>query len=148
MMALQSKETVFLLVEDDEVDVMAMQRAFRKQKLANPLWVAGDGIEALEILRGEHASKPKPSSAIVLLDLNMPRMNGHEFLDAIRKDPSLKRLVVFILTSSAHEGDISQAYSKQVAGYIVKNDFANGGLSKALDLLDNYWRVVELPALD
>lgn len=147
MMPTQSTETAFLLVEDDEVDVMAMQRAFRKHKLANTLLVAGDGIEALDILQGRHPSIPKPPSAIVLLDLNMPRMNGHEFLDAIRQDPTLKRLVVFVLTSSAHTGDIAQAYSNHVAGYIVKDSFTDGGLTQALDLLDNYWRVVELPEI-
>lgn len=142
------KETTFLLVEDDEVDIMAMKRAFKKHKIANDLLIAQDGIEALEILQGCHPTQPRPSSAIVLLDLNMPRMNGHEFLNAIREDEKLKSLVVFVLTSSAHEIDIAQAYSNHVAGYIVKADFAHGGLTQALELLDNYWRVVELPPLN
>ncbi|MGB0965900.1 MAG: response regulator [Litorivicinus sp.] len=140
-------ETVFLLVEDDEVDIMAMKRAFRQHKIANDLVVTQDGMMALEVLNGTHATIPRPSSAIVLLDLNMPRMNGHEFLDAIRQDERLKSLVVFVLTSSAHDSDIQQAYSNHVAGYIVKSDFANGGLTQALELLDHYWRVVELPPL-
>lgn len=140
-----NKETVFLLVEDDEVDIMAMRRAFAKHKLANELWVARDGVEALSILVGEHNEYPRPESVIVLLDLNMPRMNGHEFLTSVRNNQELKRLVVFVLTSSDHQTDITQAYEHHVAGYIVKSDVATGGLAGALELLDHYWRVVELP---
>ncbi len=135
----------FLLVDDDEVDIISMQRALKKQKIANPLLVARDGIEALEILHGTHEVFRRPHSVIVLLDLNMPRMNGHEFLNAIRGDATLSQLVVFVLTSSRHERDIHQAYEQNVAGYIVKEDLNNGGLSHALGLLDKYWRVVELP---
>ena len=138
-------DTTFLLVEDDEVDVMAMKRAFTRQKLANELWVATDGLGGLDILQGKHGTYPRPESVIVLLDLNMPRMNGHEFLAAVRDDPSLNRLVVFVLTSSDHQTDIAQAYDQHVAGYIVKTDVGTGGLYRALELLEHYWRVVELP---
>ncbi len=141
-------EVSFLLVDDDEIDVISMQRAMKKQRIVNPLLVARDGVEALEILRGQHPDTPRPASVIVLLDLNMPRMNGHEFLNAIRGDESLSRLVVFVLTSSRHERDIHQAYEQHVAGYIVKDDISNGGLAKALGLLDSYWRVVELPVTE
>ena len=141
----EQPQVSFLLVDDDEVDVISMQRALKKQNIANPLLVARDGIEALEILHGTHSVYRRPHSVIVLLDLNMPRMNGHEFLKAIRGDATLSQLVVFVLTSSRHERDIHQAYEQHVAGYIVKEDLNNGGLADALGLLDKYWRVVELP---
>lgn len=78
-----------LLVEDDEVDVLAIQRALKKKRVVNALAVAKDGIEALEILRGENGHQVLPRPHIILLDLNMPRMNGLEFLEVIRADPTL-----------------------------------------------------------
>ncbi|RUP22418.1 response regulator, partial [Methylobacterium sp.] len=73
-----------LLVDDDEVDVQGLKRAFKKSKIGNPITVARDGIEALEILRGQNGRERLPKPHLVLLDLNMPRMNGIEFLEAVR----------------------------------------------------------------
>ena len=88
-----------LLVEDDAVDAEAIQRAFRQQRIANPFVVVRDGVEALAALRGERGPLV-PHPFLVLLDVNMPRMNGIEFLEALRADPVLSRTVVFVLTTS------------------------------------------------
>lgn len=133
-----------LLVEDDEVDVMSVKRAFRELKIANPMTEAKDGIEALEILRGVNGYVPIPHPLIILLDLNMPRMGGLEFLDELRKDPDLHRCVVFIMTTSADERDRVRAYDKNVAGYLLKHDPGRSFMD-AIAMLQHYWRVVELP---
>ena len=133
-----------LLVEDDEVDVQGFKRAFAKSRIGNPITVARDGIEALEILRGENGQAKLPKPHLILLDLNMPRMNGLEFLEAIRADEDLKTSVVFMITTSKAEEDKARAYEKNVAGYIVKQDPANTFM-KAVELLEHYWKIVEFP---
>lgn len=129
-----------LLVEDDEIDAMGVQRAFAAMKLANPLHRARDGIEALDILRSSRITPPY----IVLLDLNMPRMNGIEFLEAIRDDEELCSAVVFVLTTSKHDEDVAKAYKKNIAGYIVKSSIDHE-FNELLSFLDAYWKIVELP---
>lgn len=138
------KEVKLLLVEDDDVDVLAIKRAIKKLRIANDLYTAKDGIEALELLRGENGRAKLELPYIILLDLNMPRMGGLEFLDVIRSDPELNTAIVFVMTTSADEQDIFAAYSKHIAGYIVKSD-AEQTFVKALEMLDNYWRIIELP---
>jgi hypothetical protein len=89
-----------LLVDDDEVDVMNVQRAFKKNNIINPLYIAGNGLEALELLRGSATTPPIPNTRrLILLDLNMPKMNGLEFLRTIREDPELRHLTVVVLTT-------------------------------------------------
>ncbi len=134
-----------LLVDDDEVDVQGLRRAFAKSKIANPITVARDGIEALEILRGENGRTKLDKPHLILLDLNMPRMNGIEFLEAIRADKDLRSALVFMVTTSKTEEDKARAYGHHVAGYIVKQDPANTFL-QAVSLLEHYWRIVEFPA--
>lgn len=133
-----------LLVEDDEVDVQGLKRAFAKSRIGNPITVARDGIEALEILRGENGQAKLAKPHLILLDLNMPRMNGLEFLEAIRADEDLKTSVVFMITTSKAEEDKARAYEKNVAGYIVKQDPANTFM-QAVVLLEHYWKIVEFP---
>jgi CheY-like chemotaxis protein len=133
-----------LLIDDDDVDVMAVKRAFRKAKIANPLHVARDGIEGLTLLRGDADTPPIPRPYIVILDLNMPRMDGLEFLTELRKDPVHHGAVVFVLTTSKADEDRAASYDKNVAGYIVKSDVGEGFLN-VTQLLDSYWRVVLLP---
>lgn len=137
-------EVTLLLVDDDEVDVMAVKRALRELKIANPLVRAADGIDALEILRGESGKATLAAPYIVLLDLNMPRMGGLEFLDQLRSDPLLQRTIVFVMTTSAAEEDRIRAYDRHVAGYILKHSAAHTFLD-ALTMLEHYWRVIELP---
>jgi CheY-like chemotaxis protein len=108
-----------LLIEDDDVDIMNVKRAFKKNNVQNPLTVAEDGLKALEILKSLKANN-EPVPKIILLDLNMPRMGGIEFLTELRKDEELKDISVFVMTTSSEETDIVDAYRLNVAGYIVK----------------------------
>jgi CheY-like chemotaxis protein len=133
-----------LLVEDDEVDVQGLKRAFNKGRIGNPITVARDGIEALEILRGLNGHEKLPKPHLILLDLNMPRMNGIEFLEEIRADEDLKSSVVFMITTSKADEDKARAYGHNVAGYIVKQDPANTFM-EAVSLLEHYWKIVEFP---
>ena len=136
------QETVtVLLVEDNQIDVEAVVRAFGERKIANPMVVAKDGREALEILRTP-GKVPRPF--LTLLDLNMPRMNGIEFLAELREDSLLRDSVVFVLTTSKSDEDRAAAYDANIAGYIVKSDVGRGFL-KLVELLDKYWHVVVLP---
>ena len=132
-----------LLVEDDEIDAEAVIRSFQRQRIANPLVHVQNGCEALSVLRGEkgHARLPRPY--LILLDINMPQMNGLEFLNAIRQDEDLKRSVVFVLTTSNRDEDKLAAYGQQVAGYIVKSNVGHDFM-EVLQLLNNYQFVVEL----
>lgn len=130
-----------LLVEDDEVDVMNVRRAFRTNRIANPLYVAENGEEALRMLRGGEVPSER---RLVLLDLNMPRMNGIEFLRALRADPELSLTTVVVLTTSNDERDRVDAYQLNVAGYILKPvTFQN--FCEAMATLNNYWSLVEMP---
>ncbi len=141
---MSTRETVnVLVVDDDEVDVMMIQRAFERTKVVNKIVFASDGIEALELLRGESiAAIPRPY--LVLLDINMPRMNGIEFLEALRSDENLKDTTVFVLTTSADKRDQCAAYRENVAGYIVKSNTGEE-FTDLVQLIDHYSRVVELP---
>ena len=131
------------LVEDDAIDAEAIQRAFRQHRIANPFVVVRDGVEALAALRGE-SEVEVPHPYVVLLDVNMPRMNGIEFLDAIRADPALSRTIVFVLTTSDREEDKVAAYEHNVAGYILKSR-AGEDFLEVVKLLRVYWRLVEFP---
>ncbi len=133
-----------LLVEDDDVDAEAVTRALKRQKLPNKLIHAGDGIEALNALRGYDGNEPLKQPYLILLDLNMPRMNGIEFLRAIRQDAELKRSVVFVLTTSNQQEDKMAAYNQQVAGYIVKANLTND-FSDITKLIEQYQLIIDLP---
>jgi len=130
-----------LLVEDDDVDVMNVKRAFKKNHIANPLWLAGNGLEGLEVLRG---GKMPRERRLVLLDLNMPKMTGIEFLRELRADPDLQGTPVVVLTTSDDERDRVEAYNLNVAGYILKPvTFVN--FVEAMATLNKYWTLVEMP---
>lgn len=130
----------FLIVDDDEVSVMAVRRALARQGIENPVVEARDGLEALTILR-DQLRRPY----VVLLDINMPRMNGLELLAELRDDPGLLDTVVFILTTSDAPQDLAQAYAHNVAGYILKED-AYKSIAEAVSLLDLYTGTVVLPS--
>ena len=133
-----------LVVEDNNFDVRMLQRAMRMAGVDLPMRVANNGLEALEVLRGtaDQAGLPRPN--VVLLDINMPRMNGHEFLSEIRVDDALKNLVVFVHSTSCAPNDISQAYARNVAGYIVKEGRIESSVED-LKMLLSYTDRVELP---
>ncbi|MFN5319138.1 MAG: response regulator [Bacteroidia bacterium] len=133
-----------LLVEDDEVDVMNVKRAFQKNNLTNPLYHAGNGIEALSMLRGEDGQAAIPIPRIILLDLNMPRMGGIEFLYELRKDEHLKNISVFVMTTSNEDKDKVDAYKLNVAGYILK-PLSMENFVSAVSILKNYWTLCEYP---
>lgn len=139
-----SEEVTLLVVEDDDIDAMAIDRSFKKLRLANTLVRAKDGVEALEFLRGENGQEQITRPYMLLLDLNMPRMNGIELLAELRKDPDLSDTVVFILTTSAADKDKVAAYHQNVAGYIVKSEIKNTFLN-VIELLNCYWKIVTLP---
>ena len=138
----QYQQVTILLVDDDDVDYMAVQRAMQQLRLLNPIVRARDGIEALSILTSVDGIK---GPYLILLDLNMPRMNGFEFLEQIRSDPSLSSSVVFMLTTSSTDEDRMKAYSHHVAGYMVKTDMKDG-FNNIFNMLEGYWRIVELPS--
>lgn len=132
-----------LLVEDDEVDIMNVKRAFKKNKISNPLFIARNGIEALAMLRGdENTQKLDPLPKVILLDLNMPKMGGLEFLHQIRNDPALKSISVFVMTTSDEESDKVTAYNLNVAGYILK-PLSFERFVQAVSILNHYWKLCE-----
>jgi CheY-like chemotaxis protein len=142
---LEPRTAQLLHVEDDDLCIMGLVRAFKKAKIANPISFAHDGIDALEMLRGTNGCVRLPRPYLILLDLNMPRMDGVELLKELRKDEDLKKSIVFIMTTSGTDEDKIKAYNLGVAGYILKTNPANAFL-EATALLDTYWRVVEFPA--
>jgi CheY-like chemotaxis protein len=133
-----------LLVDDDEVDVMNVQRAFKKNNIRNPLYIASNGLEALDLLRGQAGQAIPGPRRLVLLDLNMPKMSGLEFLRAIREDPALRSLTVVVLTTSDDERDRIEAYNLNVAGYILK-PVTFTAFVEAMATLNKYWTINEFP---
>ena len=113
-------DAVILLVEDDRVDIMTVQRALRKTNISNPLYVARTGVEALGMLRGDGFPRIEPTPSLILLDLNLPKMGGIEFLKELRADPLLQSMQVKVLTSSNEPGDRAAAFKYEVDDYIVK----------------------------
>lgn len=143
---MQDQVINILLVEDDEVDVMNVQRAFKKYKITNPLYIAANGLEALAMLRSQNGKPPQvpESRRLVLLDLNMPKMNGLEFLQELRKDKQLKSTPVVVLTTSDEDKDRIEAYNLNIAGYILKPvTFSN--FAEVMITLNKYWALCEMP---
>ena len=130
-----------VLVEDDEVDVMTVKRAFTKANITNPVFVAHNGIEALELLRKDDVPA---SRRLVLLDVNMPRMNGIEFLREVRADPKLQHLSVVVLTTSNEERDRVDAYKLNVAGYLLK-PVTFQQFAEVMSTINMYWALMEMP---
>lgn len=130
-----------LLVDDDDVDVMNVRRAFKKANITNPIFTASNGIEALEVLR--HDRIP-PGRRLILLDINMPKMNGIEFLRELRSDPELASHSVVVLTTSNEDRDRIEAYQLNVAGYLLKPvtfvEFVD-----VMATLNEYWTLMEMP---
>lgn len=134
-----------LLVEDNPDDVALTVRSFKKARMQNRVSVAGDGVEALAFLRreGQYAEAPRPD--IILLDLNLPRMNGHELLQIVKTDPALKDIPVIILTTSKSEEDILSTYKLHSNCFITKpvlmEDF-----DRVIRTIQDFWFIiVKLP---
>ena len=143
---MENKKLNILLVEDDEVDVMNVKRAFQTKNITNPLYIASNGIEALKLLRGETSSFPKipRQRRIILLDLNMPMMGGLEFLYELRADSNLKRIPVIILTTSDEDKHRIDAYNFNVAGYLLKS-VQSSQFIESIAIFNKYWSMCEIP---
>jgi CheY-like chemotaxis protein len=129
-----------LLVEDDSVDVMTVKRAIKDLEVAGELIPTGDGEEALAYLKDEGNAKPR----VILLDLNMPKMNGTEFLKIVKADESLKKIPVIVLTTSNSEQDIAKSFELGAAGYMVKSvDYKK--FVEIIKTIDLYWTLSKLP---
>ncbi len=136
-----------LLAEDDDVDVRVVQRSFKKRNLGHPIFVARDGVEALARLRGEDGHPPLEQPLLILLDLNMPRMGGIDFLAELRRDPELAKSIVFVLTTSNNEGDRVAAYDQHIAGYLLKTD-AGVDMENHVPMLEEFLEHVQFPVSD
>jgi len=124
---------------------MNVQRAFKKNNIQNPLYLAKNGLEGLAMLRGTDGQEMiRPRPQIILLDLNMPQMNGLEFLKELRSDPELKSISVFVMTTSKDDKDRFEAYNLNVAGYIIK-PVSFEKFVEAVSILDSYWKLCEQP---
>jgi two-component system, chemotaxis family, response regulator Rcp1 len=139
------KPVQILMVEDNDGDVFLTTEALKEAKIANCVHIVHDGVEALEFLRGEgkYATAPRPD--LILLDLNLPRMDGREVLAAIKPDAELCRIPVVVLTSSSAEQDVLRSYELHANCYIVKPvDFS--GLMEVVKSIEDFWlTVVRLP---
>ncbi|HMR66370.1 MAG TPA: response regulator [Anaerolineae bacterium] len=133
-----------LLIEDDDVEAEAVQRAFKQRHMLNALTIVPDGLEAFKVLRGEEGRRRLPHPYVILLDLNLPRMGGLEFLQAVRRDPQLRTSTIFVFTTSNRNEDKTAAYNELVAGYLVKSK-AGPNFENLIGLLDFYHRLAEFP---
>lgn len=138
----KNTDVVVVVVDDDMIDRRSIERALRERHIPNPIAEARNGIEALKVLR----SLLPTQEALVILDINMPLMDGHEFLREIRADAQLKKTVVFVLTTSDQKSDQLKAYDQQAAGYLIKKG-QDGSFDQIMDLLDRYLRTVDFPRL-
>lgn len=129
-----------LLVEDDTVDVMTVKRAFKQLKIQNPLEVKANGEEALQWLNTHRDSLPY----LILLDLNMPKMNGIEFLEIVKQDTLLKMIPVVVLTTSEDQKDRMDSFKLSVAGYMVKSHSYPKFL-QVIGSINEYWENSEIP---
>ena len=138
---------VILMAEDDEHDIVATKRAWKKHHIANPLYIVNDGEECLDFLhqRGKY-SEPgaAPRPGIVMLDIKMPKMDGLAVLKQIREDDEMRHLPVIILTTSKAEEDRIRGYDLGVNAYIVK-PVGFDSFSEAVNTISLFWQLVELP---
>jgi CheY-like chemotaxis protein len=128
-------------VDDDEVDVMTVKRAFARANISNPIFVATNGLEALEMLRKDAMPARR---RLILLDINMPKMNGIEFLRELRADPALQSETVVALTTSNADRDRVEAYKLNVAGYLLK-PVTFQQFAEVMATINKYWALMEMP---
>jgi CheY-like chemotaxis protein len=129
-----------LLVEDDTVDAMTVKRALRDLKVTNPVAHVTNGEEALDYL--QDVTKPKP--CLILLDINMPKMNGIELLQVLKAHVDLQRIPVIMLTTSTNDRDIIQSFHLSAAGYMIKPvDYKQ--FMETIRTINAYWRLSRLP---
>lgn len=142
---MSERSLTILHIEDDHVDKMVIERVIKRLNITNNLLHASNGEEALELLRRENGkSVPDPLPNVILLDINMPRMNGLEFLKELRADEKLCSISVFVMTTSNDDADRAEAYRLNVAGYILKPVDINQ-FETTFQILANFWKIVEWP---
>ena len=142
---MNNRPTTFLVVDDNELDVEKIMRGFSRINVSNQVVCAGNGYEAFDVLRGANGREKISTPFVILLDVNMPRMNGFEFLKELRADEALAHVPVFILTTSDTQEDVDTAYGFNVCGYIVK-PVAMDKMLEALATLNMYWTLSALPS--
>ncbi|MGY4308061.1 CheY-like chemotaxis protein [Bradyrhizobium sp. USDA 4369] len=140
----RARAVTILLVDDDDGDAKSVQRAFKSARIINPLLRASDGVDALDMLRGTNGKTRLSSPIVLLVDINMPRMNGIELVKELRLDAELHRTIVFILTTSSRDEDKLASYDLNVAGYILK-EHVGDRFHNLVELMAGYWRIVEIP---
>ena len=133
-----------VLVEDNDFDVKRVERGFARLGQDRRILRARDGVEALRIVRGEDEENLPQKPFVVMLDLNMPRMGGLEFLDEIRSDSQLRETPVFVVTTSDFHRDIRNAHARMISGYIIKPDTA-AEMITVLQALDSFWTKCVFP---
>ncbi len=138
------KNVNILLVDDDLVDVVGIKTALEESGVANPVYVASDGVIALEMLRGTGKTKLLPYPFLILLDLNMPRMNGIEFLKELRADKDFHDTIVFVLTTSNEDKDKIAAYEFNIAGYMLKSEVGEDFV-RLISLLKEFKILIQFP---
>lgn len=142
---MEDRRLNLVLVDDDAVDIMAVERAFQKDHLTPALYIARNGLEALAMLRGEGPLPKVPvQRRLILLDLNMPKMGGIEFLRELRADDNLRAIPVIVLTTSDQDSDKLETYKLNVAGYILK-PITLARFVDAIATLHQYWMLNEMP---
>jgi CheY-like chemotaxis protein len=140
-------KVVILLVEDDDIDAEAVTRGLAEAKIGNPLIRARDGAEALEMLCGTNGRQKMRPPYLLLVDINMPKIDGLELVRRIRSDRALQRTIIFMLTTSDSDRDLTAAYNAHVAGYIVKTNGADR-FSKLARMLEYYLEIVAPPTAE
>ncbi|MFT6022988.1 MAG: CheY-like chemotaxis protein [Ascidiaceihabitans sp.] len=118
---MRNETTSFLFVDDDAVSIAKFKRFMTEAGINNPLFTASDGVQALEILRGQGGHEKLQQPYLVILDLSMPRMDGFEFLDVVRADPDLKDIIIYMMTTSENQADIESALERGADGYFPKD---------------------------
>ena len=135
-----NNKSAILIIEDDRIDTTTIKRAFKANNITNRLVFAGDGEDALKYLNDPDVKKP----GIILLDLNLPKMNGIELLRIVKQDELLKRIPVVVLTTSHEEQDKIKSFNMGASGYILKSvGFTK--LVEVVKVIDQYWSLCELP---
>lgn len=133
-----------LLIEDNDIDQEIVRRAFRSADIPCELLVARDGGEAIDIMLGDSGNEPLGRPYLVMLDLDMPGVDGLEFLSEIRADPILRRTVIFILTGAIRDQDRDRCYDHCVAGVLLKDRLSSDPIP-LVSMLNDYWTLVDFP---
>jgi CheY-like chemotaxis protein len=140
-----ANKVTILIIDDDDGDVLALQRAFKNLRIDHSLDRAMDGLEALQKLRGENNFQKITPPYLLIIDLNLPRLKGIDLIKQIRADKELNHAIIFVLTTSKREEDKIAAYDLNVAGYIVKETAGDDNFLALVNLVDAYCKTVDLP---